>query len=120
MKTKGEEKRGGMLTGEHVLLSSMTKGEIVDEIVIDANMDLQWPQGVIDATKSHLQCLNPLQSGFGALKHLYLEAPCTLLTRSCATRLDLEATTLLKDAKTYRRCLKTQEMVLSLMDEGRS
>ena len=26
--------------GEHELLSSMTKGEIVDEIVIDANMDL--------------------------------------------------------------------------------
>ena len=25
------------------LLSSMTKGEIVDEIVIDANMGLQWP-----------------------------------------------------------------------------
>ena len=29
----------------------MTKGEIVDEIVIDA-------------TKSHVQCLDPLQSGF--------------------------------------------------------
>ena len=28
-----------MLIGEHELLSSMTKGEIVDEIVIDANMD---------------------------------------------------------------------------------
>ena len=27
--------------GEHELLSSMTMGEIVDEIVIDVNMDLQ-------------------------------------------------------------------------------
>ena len=24
----------------------MTKGEIVDEIVIDANMDLQWPHRI--------------------------------------------------------------------------
>ena len=35
-------KGGEMKTkGEHELLSSMTKGEIVDEIVIDANKDLQ-------------------------------------------------------------------------------
>ena len=39
MKTKGEMKTNG----EHELLSSMTKGEIVDEIVIDANEVLQWP-----------------------------------------------------------------------------
>ena len=52
MKTKGEDE----------LLSSMTKGEIVDEIFIDANMDLQWP---------HMMSLMPpsptcsaLQSGF--------------------------------------------------------
>ena len=32
-----------MLIGEHELLSSMTKGEIVDEIVINANEVLQWP-----------------------------------------------------------------------------
>ena len=38
-KTKGEMQT----KGEHELLSSMTKREIVDEIVIDANMDLQWP-----------------------------------------------------------------------------
>ena len=36
MKTKGEMKA----KGEHELLSTMTKGEIVDEIVIDANMVL--------------------------------------------------------------------------------
>ena len=38
MKTKGEmqTKRGACSQGEHELLSSMTKGEIVDKIVIDA------------------------------------------------------------------------------------
>ena len=36
MKTKGEHAH----KGEHELLSSMTKGEIVDWIVIDANMGL--------------------------------------------------------------------------------
>ena len=36
MKTKGEMQT----KREHELLSSMTKGEIVDEIFIDANMDL--------------------------------------------------------------------------------
>ena len=36
-----DAKGGEMKTkGEHELLSSMTKGEIVDEIFIDANMDL--------------------------------------------------------------------------------
>ena len=39
MKTKGEMQT----KREHELLSSMTKGEIVDEIVIDANMGLQRP-----------------------------------------------------------------------------
>ena len=34
------------IKGEHELLSSMKKGDIVDEIVIDANMDLQWPHGM--------------------------------------------------------------------------
>ena len=42
MKTKGEMQT----KGEHELLSSMTKGEIVDEIVIDANLVLQWPHGM--------------------------------------------------------------------------
>ena len=38
----GEMKTKGVMQtkGEHELLASMTKGEIVDEIVIDANMDL--------------------------------------------------------------------------------
>ena len=41
MNTKvNEDKRGACSQGEHELLLSMTKGEIVDEIVIDANMDL--------------------------------------------------------------------------------
>ena len=35
MKSKGEMQT----KGEHELLSSMTKGEIVEEIVIDANID---------------------------------------------------------------------------------
>ena len=43
----------------------------VDEIVIDANRDLQDPpQVVIDATKSHFQCLGPLTEWICALKHL--------------------------------------------------
>ena len=37
MKTKGYMKT----KGEHEFFSSITKGEIVDEISIDANMDLQ-------------------------------------------------------------------------------
>ena len=42
MKIKGEiqTKAEACSGGEHELLSSMTKGEIVGEIVIDANMDL--------------------------------------------------------------------------------
>ena len=61
-------KGGEMQTkGEHDLLSSMTKGEIVDEIVIDANMDLQWPHGMSlippSPTCSALKFLDPLQSG---------------------------------------------------------
>ena len=36
------DSKGGEMKkkGEHDLLSSMTNGDIVDEIVIDANMDL--------------------------------------------------------------------------------
>ena len=41
MKKEGEmQKKGSMLIGGARLLSSMTKGEIIDEIFIDANMDL--------------------------------------------------------------------------------
>ena len=51
-----DAKRGEMKTkGEHELLSSMTKGEIVDWIFIDANMGLAVaPRVVINATKSLL------------------------------------------------------------------
>ena len=40
-KERDEDKRGTCSQGEHEWLSSMKKWEIVDEIVIDANMDLQ-------------------------------------------------------------------------------
>ena len=49
----------------------VVSGPNVDEIVIDANMDLQWPDRFsIDATKSYLQCLGPLIKWVCALKHL--------------------------------------------------
>ena len=67
MKTKGgdEDKRGACSQGEHELFSSMTKGEIVDEIVIDANMDLQWPHRMsLMPPSPTCNALDPLQSGF--------------------------------------------------------
>ena len=61
---KDEDKRGACSQGEHELLSSMTKGEIVDKIVIDANMDMQWPHRIslmlLSPTNS---ALDPLHSG---------------------------------------------------------
>ena len=39
-KGRDEEKRGAFSELEHEFLSSMTKGEIIDEIVLDANMGL--------------------------------------------------------------------------------
>ena len=55
-------------------------GKYVDEIVIDANMDLQWP---------HRMSLMPPSSTYSALIALIsyrvglcFEAPCTQLTRS--------------------------------------
>ena len=58
-----DAKGGEMNTkGEHELLSSMTKGEIVDEIVIDANMDLQWP---------HRLSLMPPSTTCSALYHFH-------------------------------------------------
>ena len=54
-----------MLIGGHELLSSMTKGEIVDEIVIDANMDLQWSHKLsLMPPSPTYSALDPLQSGF--------------------------------------------------------
>ena len=102
------EKRGACSQGEHELLSSMTKGEIVDEIVIDANMDLQWPHR-LSLMPPSLTCsaLDPLQSGFVPRSTLYPvdKVPVT-------TRMDLEATTLLKMLKTLLMVLITLEMVL--------
>ena len=68
----------------------MTKGEIVDEIVIDANMDLQWP---------HRMSLMPPSSTYSALIALIsyrvilcFEAPCTQLTWSlCMAKVVEEA-----------------------------
>ena len=74
MNTKGEMKS----KGEHEFLSSMKKGDIVDEIVIEANMDLQWPHRIINANMDlqwphrmslmplspTTSSLDPLQSGF--------------------------------------------------------
>ena len=81
MNTKGDMKIS-MLTGEHELLSSMTKGGIVDEIVIDANMDLQWPHRLTLMPPSPTcSALDPLKSGFEPWTPykvgLCLEAPCT-------------------------------------------
>ena len=43
----------------------------VDEIVIDANMDLQWPHGMsLMPPSPTLQCLGPLTEWVGVLKHL--------------------------------------------------
>ena len=53
-KRTDEEKMGACSQGGRELLSSMTKGDIVDEIVSDANMDLKWPHIVIDSTNFHL------------------------------------------------------------------
>ena len=65
------------------------------------------PRDVIDATKSHLQCLDPLQSGFVPWSTLYPVDKVLV-----PTSLDLDATTL-------RKMLKTLLMVLrTLMDIG--
>ena len=51
--------------GENELLSSMTKGEIVDEIGIDSNMDLKWPHRLsLMPPSPTCSALYPLQSGF--------------------------------------------------------
>ena len=65
------------------------------------------PQVVIDATKSHLQCLEPLSEWVCALKHLVLDYKVLI-----PTRMDLGATTLLKMLKTLLMVMKTLEMVL--------
>ena len=60
----------------------MTNGEIVDEIVIDANMDLQWPHRMSLMPPSHTcSALMPYRVG------LYLEAPCTHKAILCSHHL---------------------------------
>ena len=84
------------------MLSSMKKGEIVDEIVIDANMDLQWPHRLsLIPSSPNCSYLDPLQSGFVPVDNVLV-----------STRLDLVATTLLKMLKTLLMVLKTLDMVL--------
>ena len=61
---RDEYKRGVCSQGEHEL-SSMTKGKIVDEIVIDANMDLQWPHRMsLMSPSSSCSSSDPSQSEF--------------------------------------------------------
>ena len=122
MKTKGEMQT----KGDHELLSSMTKEEIVDEIVIDANIDLQWPHrmslmppsptcSALNPSQSGFvpcSALDPLQSGFVPWSTFYLVGKVPVLTS-----LDLEATTLLKMLKTLLMALKTLEMVMKTLQK---
>ena len=61
----------------------MTKGEVVDEIVIDANMDLQWPHGMsLMPPSPTCSALTPYKV-VCALKHPVpsWQGPCTHKTR---------------------------------------
>ena len=51
------------------------------------------PKVVIDATKSHLQCLGPLTEWVSALKHLVpsWQGPCTHKSGSCSHHLAEDA-----------------------------
>ena len=76
----------GLLERENI---RVINGKIknVDEIIIDANMDLQWPHRLsLMPPSPTCSALDPLLSGF-EIWTLYrvglcLEAPCTQLTRS--------------------------------------
>ena len=82
----------------------MKKGEIVDEIFIDANVELQWPHR-FSLMPPSLTCsaLDPLQSLFVPWSTLYPVDKVPI-----PTGMDLVATTLLK----MLMVLKTLEMVL--------
>ena len=70
------------------------------------------PWDVIDATKSHLQCLDLLQSGFVPSSTLYPVDKVLV-----PTILDVYATTLLKMLKTLETVLKTlQKLEKPYMD----
>ena len=64
-------------------------------------LSLMPTQDVINATKSHLQCLEPLQSGFVPWSTLYQVNKVLV-----PTRMNLEAATLLKTLKTLKMVLK--------------
>ena len=82
--------------------------DIVDEIVIDSNMDLQWPHRIsLMPLSPTSNALDPLQSGFVPWNTLYPVDKVLV-----PTRIDLDATTLLKMLKTLLMVLKTLEMVL--------
>ena len=83
-------------------MSSMTKGEIVDEIVIDANMDLQWPHWMsLMPPSPTCSALIPYRVG------LRLEVPYTELTRSLYSQ-----GWILMVLNTLLMVLKTLEMVM--------
>ena len=93
----------------------MTKGYIVDEIVIYANMDLQWPHRMSlmppSSTCSALTPYrDPLQSRFVPWSTLYPVDKVPV-----PTRLDLDATTLLKMLKTLLMVLKTLPMMMKAL-----
>ena len=86
---------------------------IIDEIVIDANMNLQWPHKLsLMPPSPTCSALDPLQSGFVPWSTLY---PVDKV--SVPTSLDLDATTLLKMLKTLLMALKTLEMVLKTLQK---
>ena len=64
------------------------------------------PRDVVDATKSHLQCLDPLQRGLVSWSTLYPVDKVPV-----PTRLDLDATTLLKMLKTLPMMMKALVMI---------
>ena len=86
----------------------MTRGEIINEIVIDANMDLQWPRRLsLMPPNPTCSALDPLQSGFVPSSTLYLVDRVLV-----PTRMNIEATALLKKLKILLMMLKTLEIVL--------
>ena len=91
MKTKWEHAHRGSMSCCH----QWQRGRLL------MKLSLMPTQDVINATKSHLQCLEPLQSGFVPWSTLN---PVNKVL--VPTRMKLEATTLLKTLKTLEMVLK--------------
>ena len=90
------------------MLSSMTKGDIVDEIVIDANMELQWPHRVsLMPPSPTCSALDPLNRWFVLWSTLYPVEKVLV-----PTRLDLGGTTLLMMPKTLLKMMKSLVIML--------